>query len=107
MDVNFSGHVTRVVAVEEPTQVGQVRREALALAARIGFDETDSGRVALAASELASNLLRHGGGGKVYLSVVQGRDARGVELYTVDAGPGFVLSQALVEGYSTGGSTLR
>mgnify|MGYP006148163915 FL=1 len=104
MDVNFSGHVTRVVAVEEPTQVGQVRREALALAARIGFDETDSGRVALAASELASNLLRHGGGGKVYLSVVQGRDARGVELYTLDAGPGFVLSQALVEGYSTGGS---
>lgn len=104
MDLNFSGHLTRVVAVEEATQVGQVRREALALAARIGFDETDSGRVALAASELASNLLRHGGGGRVYLSVVQGRGARGVEIHTLDSGPGFVLSQALVEGYSTAGS---
>lgn len=102
--MNFSGHVTRVVAVEEATQVGQVRREALALAARSGFDETDSGRVALAASELASNLLRHGGGGKVHLSVVQGWGHRGIEMYTIDAGPGFVLSQSLVEGYSTGGS---
>ncbi|KAF1017054.1 MAG: Serine/threonine-protein kinase RsbT [Stenotrophomonas maltophilia] len=102
--MNFSGHVTRVVVVEESTQVGQARREALALAEQIGFDETDAGRVALAASELASNLLRHGGGGRMYLSVVAGRGDRGVELYTIDAGPGFVLSQCLAEGYSTAGS---
>lgn len=102
--MNFSGHVTRVVAVDETTQVGQVRREALAMAQQLGFDETDGGRVALAASELASNVLRHGGGGRVLLSVVQGEGARGIEIHTVDAGPGFQLAQGLVEGYSTGGS---
>jgi len=104
MDVSISGEVTRTVVVEEPTQVGQARRDAQAMAHRLGFDETDCGRVALAASELASNLLRHGGGGRLYLSVVQGQGQRGIDIHTVDAGPGFVLAQCLVEGYSTGGS---
>jgi len=104
MDVSISGDVTRTVVVEEPTQVGQARREAQAMALRLGFNETDCGRVALAASELASNLLRHGGGGRLFLSVVQGHGQRGIDIHTVDAGPGFVLAQGLVEGYSTAGS---
>lgn len=102
--MTFSGQVTRMVVVEEQTQVGQARREAQGMAQRIGFDETDGGRVALAASELASNLLRHGGGGRLYVSVVQGAGGQGIEIHTLDAGPGFVLAQCLAEGYSTGGS---
>ncbi|HYG07806.1 MAG TPA: ATP-binding protein [Stenotrophomonas sp.] len=105
MDVNFSGQVTRRVLVEEVTQVGQARREALALADHCGFDELDAGRVGLAATELATNILRHGNGGTMYLSLVGGRGALGVELCAVDRGPGFVLSQCLPDGYSTGGTT--
>ncbi len=104
MDLNFAGHVTRVVAVEETTQVGQVRREAQLLAAQAGFNEADAGRVALVATEMASNLWRHGGGGRMYLSLVVGRDGQGVELVSMDRGPGFVLAQALQDGYSTGAS---
>lgn len=102
--MNFAGHVTRVVVVEEVSQVGQARREALALATSLQFDEVDAGRVALAATELATNLMRHGGGGRLYLSPVQGRGFRGVELQTVDAGPGFDLIGSLPDGVSTGGS---
>jgi len=102
--MNFRGHVTRVVAVEEVSQVGQARREALALAVALQFDETDAGRVALAATELATNLMRHGGGGRLYLSPVEGRGFRGVELLTLDAGPGFNLVSSLPDGVSTGGS---
>ncbi|MDG2526033.1 ATP-binding protein [Stenotrophomonas sp. HITSZ_GD] len=104
MDVNFSGHVTRRVPVEETTQVGQARREATALAEVCGFDETDVGRVALAATELATNMLKHGRGGLMHLSLVQGRHAQGVELCAVDRGPGFSLAQCLPDGYSTGGT---
>jgi len=104
MELNFAGHVTRVVVVEETTQVGQARREALSLAAHAGFGESDAGRVALAATEMASNLWRHGGGGRMLLSVVAGRQGLGIELCTLDHGPGFVMSQCLQDGYSTGGS---
>lgn len=104
MEVNFSGHVTRVVALEESSQVGQARREALALAETAGFNETDAGRVALAAMELATNVLKHGHGGAMHLSLVQGRSHLGVELTAIDRGPGFVLSQCLADGYSTGGT---
>jgi len=104
MDLNFSGPVTRVVTIEETTQVGQARREALSLATLAGFNEEDAGRVALAATELATNLWRHGGGGRMYLSLIVGHDGLGVELCTIDRGPGFQLAQALQDGYSTGGS---
>ncbi|MFG3448410.1 ATP-binding protein [Stenotrophomonas sp. NPDC047960] len=104
MDLNFSGRVTRVVVVEEVTQVGQARREALAMADAIGFDEVDAGRVALAATELATNVIKHGRGGRMYLSVVCGRGGEGIELCTLDAGPGFSLAQSLPDGYSTGGT---
>ncbi len=104
MDLNFSGHVTRVVAVEEASQVGQARREALSLAQQAGFDEMDAGRVALAATEMATNILKHGRDGRMYLSLVCGRGGQGVELCAVDNGPGFSLAQALPDGYSTGGT---
>ena len=82
MDLNFSGRVTRVVVVEEVSQVGQ----------------------ALAATELATNVIKHGRGGRMYLSVVCGRGGEGIELCTLDAGPGFSLAQSLPDGYSTGGT---
>ncbi len=104
MDLNFSGQVTRVVVVEEASQVGQARRDALALAHHVGFDEIDAGRVALAATEMATNVIKHGRGGRMYLSIIQGRNGQGVELCALDDGPGFSLAQSLPDGYSTGGT---
>lgn len=104
MGLSFTGPVTRVVPVEEVTQVGQVRREALGLTTLAGFDALDAGRVGLAATEIATNVLRHGGGGHVLLSLIRGSDGLGVEICGVDRGPGFSLAQCLPDGYSTAGS---
>jgi anti-sigma regulatory factor (Ser/Thr protein kinase) len=104
MGVRFSGQATRVVPVEEGSQVGQVRREALTVAEHAGFGELDAGRVALAATELATNVLRHGHGGRVLISLVQGAGGQGVELCAIDQGPGFSLARCLPDGYSTAGS---
>ncbi|WP_372012297.1 ATP-binding protein [Pseudoxanthomonas sp. 10H] len=104
MGVGFAGHATRTIPVEESSQVGQVRREALGLAVLAGFGELDAGRVALAATELATNVLRHGGGGRILLSLVQGRAGKGVEVCATDRGPGFSLARCLPDGFSTAGS---
>ncbi|AZU12381.1 transcriptional regulator [Xanthomonas phaseoli pv. phaseoli] len=102
MEVTMTGALTQVIRVEEGTQVGQVRREAVALAQACGFDEDGCGRVALVATELCTNLLNHAGGGQMQLCSVAGRDGLGIELCTLDQGRGFVLADCLPDGYSTG-----
>jgi len=104
MELTFVGSTTRIVAVEEPTQVGQARRMAQQAAVEAGFDDTDSGDVALIATELATNVLKHAKSGAVHVAVVPGDGARGVEVVAIDRGPGFNLAECLADGFSTGGT---
>lgn len=104
MDVTFSGEPTRIVAIEDATQIGQARRVAQLAASGAGFDATDAGRVALVTTELATNVLKHARSGEIHISVVQGDGAYGVEVTAVDRGPGFNLADCLPDGFSTGGT---
>lgn len=104
MDVIFPGRLTTIIAIEEASQIGQARRAAAQVAASCGFDDTDAGRVALVATELATNVLKHAKGGEMHISAVPGEGARGVEVIAVDRGPGFNLADCLPDGYSTGGT---
>jgi anti-sigma regulatory factor (Ser/Thr protein kinase) len=104
MDVSFRGGETTVIPVEEQTQIGHARRVATQVAAASGFDDTDTGRVALIATELATNVLKHAQRGEIHVAAVPGRGARGVEIIAVDRGPGFNLADCLPDGYSTGGT---
>jgi anti-sigma regulatory factor (Ser/Thr protein kinase) len=90
--------------VADPSQVGAARRAGVTLATSSGFDETETGRVALVATEAAMNLASHGGGGYVLFRRLQfGRD--GIEIVAVDRGRGIDdLSRAMQDGFSTAGS---
>jgi anti-sigma regulatory factor (Ser/Thr protein kinase) len=92
-----------VVAVRDSSEVGAARRAAVSAADALGFAETETGRVALVATELATNLVRHGGGGE--LLVRQVPEIGVVELVAIDRGPGMAsIERALRDGYSTGGT---
>lgn len=104
MGVTLIGEPTRIVAVEDATQIGQARRVSQLASTGAGLDPTDAGRVALVTTELATNLLKHARGGEIHIAVVQGRGAYGVEVVAVDRGPGFNLADCLPDGYSTGGT---
>jgi anti-sigma regulatory factor (Ser/Thr protein kinase) len=92
--------------VTDPSGAGEARRRVTALAQALGFDETDAGRAALAATEAATNLAKHARGGGVVIVRPCGRGpARGVELLAVDRGPGIrSMNDALRDGFSTAGS---
>lgn len=94
------------VEVREQSQVGSARRLASALAARAGLPETDAARAALAATELATNLVKHAGGGHLLLRALDGEDGgAGVEMLALDTGRGMAnVAAALRDGYSTAGS---
>lgn len=87
-------------AVDDASQVGEVRRAAQLLAAEAGFDATAAGRLALGVTELGTNLVRHAGGGALLL----GLDGAAVELLSLDTGPGMDVERCLQDGYSTAGS---
>ncbi|MEA9587589.1 MULTISPECIES: ATP-binding protein [Xanthomonas] len=104
MEVTLAGELTRAFRVDETSQVGQARREAAALAQTLAFDEAACGRVALVATELATNMVKHGRGGCLQLSRVATREGMGVEICAIDDGPGFALEDGLRDGYSTVGT---
>lgn len=92
--------------VAETSQIGEARRAAVRLAEDIGFDEVATGRVALVATELATNLVRHAHQGRLLIAVIESQGGCLVEIVSVDAGPGMANVDAnMVDGYSTGGTS--
>jgi len=68
-----------------------------------GLSLVDQTKVVTAASELARNVLVHGGGGSVRLEAVVNGSRRGLRMEFVDQGPGIPdVQQALRDGFSTG-----
>lgn len=68
------------------------------------FTLIDQTKMVTAASELARNVLRYGGGGRAELSVLSQMGKRGVCVSFIDEGPGIAdIALALTDGYTSGG----
>jgi anti-sigma regulatory factor (Ser/Thr protein kinase) len=89
-------------AIRENSAIGAARRDAQRLAGESGLDETSTGRIAVVATELATNVLRHGGGGELLLQAIQGSSGMALEVIAIDSGPGMSnLQECLRDGYSS------
>ena len=95
-----------VVPIASEPDVMAASRQARLLAERLGFSRSSAYHIATAASELAHNVLIHGGGGclKVRAQFTHpDPSVIGLELLAEDEGPGIADPElALTEGYSTG-----
>ncbi len=91
--------------VTEQSQVGEARRRISGLTERLGFDETAREKVAIVVTELATNLIKHGGGGELVMRPLVTAGQTGIELLALDQGPGMAnIAECLRDGYSTTGS---
>lgn len=96
---------TECVAVSDASSVGEVRRVAQMAAHRLGLDETQSGELALLASEASRNVLIHGGGGQVVLTGMTQRSQPMARILAMDKGSGIAnIAMAMGDGYSTAGT---
>lgn len=78
----------------------QVRERAVAIALSL----VDQTKLVTAASELARNTIKYGGGGEVHLDALDDGLRKGIGLLFVDAGQGIPdIGSALRDGYTTGG----
>ena len=95
----------RWLRVEEPSAAAACRGAALALASRLDFPAARADQVALAVTEAASNLHKHASQGAMLLRITREADKPGIEMVTIDAGPGVQdTSAALRDGHSTSGT---
>ena len=87
--------------MHDASEVANARRAALACAATLRLSETPAGRAALVATELATNLIKHAGGG----SLLFGSNEKLLTILSLDKGRGLTnVNAALHDGYSTAGS---
>jgi anti-sigma regulatory factor (Ser/Thr protein kinase) len=90
--------------IDDSSKVGEARRAAQTLA-NFEFDAETAGKVAIAATELANNLLLHAGGGELLIQTLRDEDNTIVELLSIDRGKGMEnVTRCMVDGYSTTGT---
>ncbi len=95
-------------SIQDGSHVGEARRKAGAIAERHGFGVGDVGRVGLIATELATNLVKHGRGGEILIGTYADDGGSGVELIALDNGPGIAnVARAVEDGYSSAGTAGR
>lgn len=92
--------------IVESSQAGEARRIAIALASRLGFNETERGKVGIVVTEAANNLVRHAKDGELVLQPLTRNKIEGIEILALDKGPGISnISECLRDGFSTGGTS--
>jgi anti-sigma regulatory factor (Ser/Thr protein kinase) len=91
--------------IGDATTVGVARRRSVEIARSLGLGELDVARLALVVTEAATNLVKHAGGGEIFLRALQRGGDVGVDLVAIDRGPGIrCVGEALRDGFSTSGT---
>lgn len=94
-----------LIEVSEASQAGEARRTATAFATELQMSETQCGEIALVATEMATNLVKHAGRGHILFRPLRERGREGLQITSVDKGPGIRdVSHALENGPLAEGS---
>jgi len=103
MDRRLTPDKTHVsIQVTERSGIGEARRVAADMAAQMELDERDAGRLAIVVTEAASNVVHHAGTGEILLRNLEGEAWRGVEVLSLDGGPGIAdVESAMRDGETT------
>jgi anti-sigma regulatory factor (Ser/Thr protein kinase) len=95
-----------IIQVTDPTHAGQARRHAAVCAEQANLGESEIGSLAIAVTEMATNLVKHAGSGTMVVDSITQNGSSGVRVLALDKGPGIRdLTTALRDGYSTAGTS--
>lgn len=95
-----------LLEIRDSSAVAEARRIASRLASCGQFGDVERGNVALVATELATNLVKHAKDGQMIMRLLEDDQSAAVEIMALDRGPGIRdLAQSMRDGYSTCGSS--
>lgn len=105
MEVAVHEPAQQFVELSDPSHAGEARRLALHCVERNGLGETERGAIAIAVTELATNILKHAGSGTIVCQCMAQNGSAGLRVLALDKGPGILdVGRALEDGYSTSGT---
>ncbi|HZQ19130.1 MAG TPA: ATP-binding SpoIIE family protein phosphatase [Terriglobales bacterium] len=106
MEVGEQSASQVLLQITDASVAGEARRVAVRLAEEIGMEESDRGSVAIAVTEMATNIVKHAETGSIVCEQLGTNGARGIRFLAIDKGPGIRnISSALEDGYSTAGTS--
>jgi anti-sigma regulatory factor (Ser/Thr protein kinase) len=91
--------------IGDPSAVAEARRRARRIAFALGISSTRVENVAIVATEIAQNVLRHGGGGKMLVQPFGAQKQERLYVIGLDEGPGIQrVERMLQDGQTTSDS---
>jgi len=95
-----------ILSIHSDADIVLARTKGEKLARSIGMEKAQAADVAIAISELASNLVKHKvREGKIIIREIRAGENKGIEVVSSDLGPGIAdIDQAMTDGYSTAAS---
>lgn len=104
MNDRFSVSEEATLPMRTDEHVVSLRKLVRERATHIKLSLVDQTKLITAASELARNTLKYGGGGEAKISTISDGMKEGIRLRFSDSGPGIPnLEQALTDGFTSGG----
>lgn len=92
------------VPLQNETDIVHVRQMVRKLCLEIGFGLVDQTKMVTAASELARNVVKYAGSGRMRWERLTKDARKGLRLHFEDQGPGIAdINQAMTDGWTTGG----
>ena len=77
-----------LIEVSESSRTGEARRHAVACAQQLRFKEEQCGAVAIATTELATNLVKHAQNGRLMIQPISQHGHSCLRVIAIDSGPG-------------------
>ena len=91
-----------VIAIDSADDIVTARQAGRELATKLQFSLTDVTMIATAISEVARNISKYAGRGRVRVGVAQRNGRLALMVQSIDDGPGIAdIEQALEDGFST------
>lgn len=94
------GHKSYKVA--DRSYFALLKKEIHALAVSAGFSEARVGEIDIIVSEMVTNLVKHAGEGLIFVKLLEEGSIQGIEIISVDDGPGMSdVTRMVADGVST------
>jgi anti-sigma regulatory factor (Ser/Thr protein kinase) len=91
-----------VFRADDRSYFSMLKKDVHAIAVEAGFSSSKVGEIDIIIAELTSNLVKHADGGTIWVKLIEEGGLQGIEIISIDTGPGMQdVTRMVVDGVST------
>jgi anti-sigma regulatory factor (Ser/Thr protein kinase) len=98
----MDNHIHLALNASDRSYFAILKKEIHAMAIAGGFSEKRVAEIDIIVAEIVSNLVKHAGGGQVLVKLIEENGKQGIELISIDNGPGMTdVTRMVADGVTT------